>query len=95
MEGVCLRIIEQHYSYAPDSLQPAKKESLSNLYKYLIYKVFEQTTGREKGFKAAKLLWRYLKNDAARHRLIRFKFSLLSRVVATILIPAYQPKLDL
>ncbi|WP_009632266.1 glycosyltransferase [Synechocystis sp. PCC 7509] len=94
MEAVSLQIIEQHYSQGSKFLQPAKKESLSNLYKYLIYKVFEEPTGRGKGFKAAKLLWLYLKKDKARHRLIRSKFSLLSKVVATIVIPNYQPKLD-
>lgn len=94
MEAVCLRIIKQHYSRGANSLQPGKKQSLINLYRYLIYKVFEERTGREKGFKAAKLLLLYLKNDSDRQRLIRSKFSLLSKVVATIVMPSHQPKLD-
>lgn len=94
MEAVSLRIIEQHYNQGSKSFKSSKKVSLCNLYKYLIYKVFEEPTGREKGFKAAKLLWLYLKNDTDRHRLIRSKFSLLSKVIATIILPSHQPNLD-
>ena len=94
MESVCLRIIKQHYSQGADSLQSGKKQSLLNLYRYLIYKLFEEQTGREKGLKSAKLLWLYLKNDSDRYRLIRTKFSLLSKVIATIVLPSHQPRLD-
>lgn len=94
METVSLQIIEHHYSQAPKHLQPLKKESLTTLYQYLIYKVFEESIGRQKGIKAGKLLWSYIKNDTSKYWQIRFKFSLLSKVIATILIPTYQPKLS-
>lgn len=94
MEAVCLQIIEQQYSQAPKTLQPLKAESLNTLYKYLIYKVFEEHVGRQKGIRAGKLLWGYIKNDPSKHRRFRFKFSLLSKVVKTILVPNYQPVLQ-
>lgn len=40
-EAACLRVIEQAFAQAPDSLQQLKKPSLANLYKYLTFKVLE------------------------------------------------------
>jgi len=94
MEAVCLQIIEQQYSQAPKPIQSLKTESLTILYQYLIYKVFEEPAGRQKGIRAGKLLWGYIKNDPSRHRRFRFKFSLLSKVVKTILLPNYQPAIQ-
>lgn len=94
MEAVSLQIIEKYYRQAPKHLQSLKRESIDNLYKYLIYKVFEEQRGRQKGIKAGKLLWRYIKNDPFKYQRIRFKFSLLTKVIATIILPAHQPKLD-
>jgi hypothetical protein len=91
MEAVSLRIINQYYSQAPQHIQSSKKESLSSLYQYLIYKVFEEPAEPQKGLKAGKLLWGFIKNDTSKHRQFRLKFSLLSKVVATILLPKYQP----
>ncbi len=94
MEVVSLKIIEQHYSQAPEHLQGLKGESLALLYQYLIHKVFEESVGQQKGVKASKLLWSYIKNDKSKYRRVRLKFSLLSKVVATTLVPAYQPDLN-
>lgn len=94
MEAVSLQIIEHYYSQAPKHLQPLRNESLTTLYQYLIYKVLAESVGRHKGIKAGKLFWGYIKNDTSKHRRIRFKFSMLSKVIATILIPNYQPKLN-
>lgn len=94
MEVVSLQIIEEYYRQAPERLQSLKRESLDNLYQYLIYKVFEEQTGRQKGIKAGKLLWGYIKNDPFKYRRIRFKLSLLTKVIATIIFPSHQPKLD-
>ncbi len=93
-EAGALQVIKQAFSQAPTNLQPIKMESVGNLYKHLIYKVLEESTGRQKGFKAAKLFWRYLKNDPASHRLMRLKLSLLSKIIPTIFLPSYQPNLE-
>ncbi len=94
MEKVSLQIIEYYYNQAPKYLQSQKRESLTTLYQYLIYKVLEEPVGRQKGIKAGKLLWGYIKNDTSRYRQIRLKFSLLSKVIATIILPSYQPELN-
>jgi len=94
MEAACLRVIERAYSQAPASLQHLKKETLGFLYNYLLSKTLEGPPGRQKGLQAAKLLWNYVTNGCSRHRLLRFKLSLLSKVMATLLLPARQPQLD-
>ncbi len=94
MEAVSLRIINQYYSQAPQDIQYQKKESLASLYQYLINKVFEEPARRQKGIKAGKLLWGYIKNDTSKHRRVRLKFSLLSKVIAVIVAPTYQPELN-
>ena len=94
MEAGFLKVLERAYSQAPESLQELKKESLSIFYKYVIYQAFDSFPGRQKGLKAASRLWRYIRNDCSRHRMIRFKLSLLSKVVASIVLPSHQPQQD-
>lgn len=94
MEAVSLRIINQYYRQASQDIQYQKKESLASLYQYLINKVFEEPARRQKGIKAGKLLWGYIKNDTSKHRRVRLKFSLLSKVIAVIVTPTYQPELN-
>ncbi len=94
MEAESLKVLERAYSQAPESLQYLKKQSLAIFYKYVIYKTFEGIPGRQKGLKAAILLWHYIRNDCSRLRRVRLKLSLLSKVVATILLPSHQPQLD-
>jgi len=82
MEAACLRVIERAYSQAPASLQHLKPETLGFLYNYLLSKVLEGPPGRQKVLTAARLFWHYFTNDCSRYRLVRFKLSLLSKVVA-------------
>jgi glycosyltransferase involved in cell wall biosynthesis len=94
MEAGCLQVIERAYRQAPASLQHRKKETLGFLYKYLIFKAFEGSPARHKSLQAVKLLWHYITNDCSRYRLVRLKLSLLSKVVATILLPSHQPQIE-
>jgi len=94
MEAEFLKVLDRAYSQAPESLQHLKKQTLSIFYKYAIYKAFETLPERQKGLEAAKLLWHYVTYDCSRHRLIRYKLSLLSKVLAKILLPSHQPLLD-
>ena len=93
MEAGCLQVIERAYTQAPDSLQHLKKQSFAFLYKFLLFKAFQGSPGRQKGLKAANVLWRYIRNDPSRHRLVRLKLTLLSKVVATILLPSHQAQI--
>ncbi len=94
LENSCLKVLEQAYARAPKSLHHLKKESFSILYKYLIYRTFEIYPKNKKGFEAAKLFWRYIKNDKSPHRLIRFKCSLFSTILIAIVFPDRQLVLD-
>ena len=93
-EAASLQFIEQAYAQAPESLQHLKKECFGFLYQYLIYKALEGSPGRQKGLKAAKLLWNYIKNAPSRHRLLRLKFSLLLKIMVAILLPHRRLQLD-
>jgi len=84
MEAASLRVIERAYSQAPTSLQHLKKQTLVFFYNYLISKALEGSPEHHKGLKAAELFWNYVTNDRPQYRLVRFKLSLLSKVVATI-----------
>lgn len=94
MEIASLRVIERAYSQAPESLQYLKKQSLGFLYKYLMSKAFAEPSRPQKALKAVKVLWNYIKNDPSPLRLGRLKLSLLSKVVATSLIPSYQAQIE-
>ena len=93
-EAESLQFIERAYAQAPESLQHLKKECLGFLYQYLIYKALEGSPGRQKGLKAAKLLWHYIKNASSRHRLLRLKLSLLLKIMVAILLPHRPLQLD-
>jgi glycosyltransferase involved in cell wall biosynthesis len=93
-EAASLQFIERAYAQAPESLQHLKKECFGFLYQYLIYKALEGSPGRQKGLKAAKLLWHYIKNAPSRHRLLRLKFSLLLKIMVAILLPHRPLQLD-
>ena len=93
-EADSIQFIEQAYAQAPESLQHLKKECFGFLYQYLIYKALEGSPGRQKGLKAAKLLWNYIKNAPSRHRLLRLKFSLLLKIMVAILLPHRRLQLD-
>ncbi len=94
METEFLKVLERAYSQAPESLQHLKNQALEIFYKYVIYRAFEVFPGRQKGWKAANLLWHYLKSDRTRHRRLRSKLSLLSKILTTILRPAHQPQME-
>jgi hypothetical protein len=93
-EAASLQFIERAYAQAPESLQYLKKECFGFLYQYLIYKALEVSPGRQRGLKAAKLLWHYIKNSPSRHRLLRLKLSLLLKIMVAILLPHRPLQLD-
>lgn len=90
LEGQALKVIERGFEQAPESLQHLKKHSLTNLYIYLTRKALEGSPGREKGLKAARFFWHYFKNDPSRFQKMRFKLSLLSKIVSATLLPPRQ-----
>ena len=62
-ERLCLTVIDQAFSHAPKSLQHLKKYSISNLYKYLTFKILAGSLNRQKGLTAARCFWYSVKNN--------------------------------
>ncbi len=63
MASACVRVIEHNFNQAPASLQHLKMHSFANLYKYLIFRCFEQFPTRSRALVAAKFLWGAVSND--------------------------------
>lgn len=58
-----LKVIEQAFTQAPESLQYLKKHSFANLYKYLTFKAVEAFPERRRAIIAKHFLWNSVKND--------------------------------
>ncbi|MBD2167457.1 glycosyltransferase [Calothrix membranacea FACHB-236] len=63
LENACLTVIEKAFNQAPSYLQYLKRHSLSNIYKYLLYKALEGTPKRSKTIIAAKFLCKVISYD--------------------------------
>lgn len=88
-EKQCLKVIEQAFTQAPESLQHLKKHSIANLYKYLTFKVLAGSLERHKGISAARLLWLCLKNNPS---LLRQHPKLMSIVLVKIVVVIVLPE---
>ncbi|MFB2895268.1 glycosyltransferase [Aerosakkonemataceae cyanobacterium BLCC-F50] len=87
MEQVSLRIIEQRYAEAPESIQHLKWYSLGNRYKYLVFKALEGLPVRQRGLTAIRLLWQAVKYDPVllQRRII---WKVLLRIAITVILPS-------
>lgn len=56
MESSCLKVIDQAFEEAPESLQYLKRDSLANIYKYLTYKSLFGIPDRSKCFSATRFI---------------------------------------
>lgn len=77
LEAACLKVIERAFNQAPEELQPLKKRSLSEIYKYLTFKCLEGPSTRQKSLQAARYFWRSLNADSS--------IMTQSRVIAVVL----------
>lgn len=86
LESSCLRVIEKAFNQADESIQPLKKYSIANIYKYLIYKSLEGCPEPKKGWNAIKFLWGALRNqpDLLGKRII---WKVFFKIVVMILLP--------
>ncbi|EAW35914.1 glycosyltransferase [Lyngbya sp. PCC 8106] len=78
-----LRVIEKAYSQAPQSVQYLKKESLADLYKYLLWKTLAGSK-QHKGLQAIRYLWNYTQNES--HLLSQFPFVLKMSIKSLLAI---------
>ena len=76
-----LQVIEKAFAIAPDSLQPLKRISLSNHYKYHICKALEGSPTKDQSWLATQYLWQAIRNDPA-----FFKTRVIWKVILKILV---------
>ncbi|HEY9905481.1 MAG TPA: glycosyltransferase [Candidatus Sericytochromatia bacterium] len=63
LEAGCLQVINRAFAQAPETLQPLKRDSLANLYKYLTSKALEGPPERRRSLVAALFLGQAIRND--------------------------------
>ena len=86
LEAGCLQVINRAFTQAPESLQPLKRYSLANLYKYLTSKALEGDPERPKSLAATRFLWQAVINDPSLLR-TRVFLKVLFKIAAITLLP--------
>lgn len=91
LEVNCLRVIERNFSQAPEVLQTLRKKSISNIYKYLIFKTFEGAYSYQKGWQSLVFLFKLIKNEPSfcQNKII---IKLLLKATVIILLPSHQSR---
>lgn len=79
----CLRVIEKAYSQAPQSVQHLKKQSLADLYKYLLWKTLASAQ-KHQSLLAVRLLWNYTRNESHFSTEFLFIFKMLVKSIRAI-----------
>ncbi|MCX7592214.1 MAG: glycosyltransferase [Fischerella sp.] len=87
-EKACLKVLDKAYNDSPKYLQNLRKQSLTNLYKYLTCKAMEKPFNRQKGSVAARFLWKYVINDASRLDHIKLTLKLFLKIVLIATLPS-------
>ncbi|MGK7900454.1 MAG: glycosyltransferase [Hormoscilla sp.] len=88
-ERECLKVIERAFNQAPASLQHLKKESITNIYQYLIFRSLEGSPNRSSSLVGAGYLWKTVRFRPSilwrRRRLMAIVF--LKILVGTLIPP--------
>jgi glycosyltransferase involved in cell wall biosynthesis len=93
LEVDSLKVIEQAFNQAPESLQHLKKQALANLYIYLTFKSSEGSPSREQGLRAARCLWHTIHNDpSVLRRRSRLMAIVMLKILAAIILPSQSVK---
>ena len=83
-EQACLTVINRAFEKAPDSLQHLKRQTLAQLYKYLIFKALEGPPGKEKGWVAGKCLWRAVQYNPSLLKQHKVIVSVMLKIVTAL-----------
>jgi hypothetical protein len=89
-EAQCLRVIDKAFNQAPVSLAHLKKQSLANLYQYLLFRGLVGPLDRQTGWAAARCLFQALRNDLSALKRSRLFLIVSLKIVAAILLPPQQ-----
>lgn len=90
-EKASLKVIEKAFAQAPEALQYLKRYSISNLYKYLTFRVLVGSLERQKALTAAYCFWYAVKNNPAilsQHP--KLMFIVMLKIMAGVLLPNKQ-----
>jgi glycosyltransferase involved in cell wall biosynthesis len=86
-EAQCLKVIEQSFKQAPESLAHLKKQSLAHLYQYLTFRLLAAPLERQTGWTAARCLFLAVKNDVSILKRSRLMLIVSLKILAAILLP--------
>ena len=87
LETASLQVISKAFERSPQSLQYLKRYSVSNLYKYLSFRVLEAPPERKRGLTATRLVWQAVKNDPVLLQK-RVMLKILFKITVMILLPS-------
>ncbi|WP_026733063.1 glycosyltransferase [Fischerella sp. PCC 9605] len=87
-EKACLKVLDKAYNGSSKDLQHLRKQSLTNLYKYLTCKAMDKPFNRRKGLAAARFLWKYVINNSSRIYSTKLTLKLLFKIVFIMILPS-------
>lgn len=89
-ESQCLKVLEREFNGVPASLAHLKKQSLANLYQYLLFRGLEGSLDRQIGLTAARCLFQAVRHDLS---LLKTRSRLMAivslKIMAAILLPPH------
>jgi glycosyltransferase involved in cell wall biosynthesis len=87
-ERECLKFIEKAFKSAPESLQHLKRKTLAELYKYLMWKIFQQQPHHKQGLILIKYLINYSTHEPEWNKEIKFIWIMFIKSLITLILPS-------
>ncbi len=87
-ERECLKVIEKAFKSAPESLQPLKRKTLAELYKYLMWKIFQQQPSPKQGLILMEYLINYSTHEPEWKKEIKFILIMFIKSLITLILPS-------
>ncbi|SKB12237.1 Glycosyl transferase, group 2 family protein [Planktothrix sp. PCC 11201] len=87
-ERECLKVIEKAFKFAPESLQPLKRKTLAELYKYLMWKIFQQQPSHKQGLILMEYLINYSTHEPEWKKEIKFILIMFIKSLTTLILPS-------
>ncbi len=87
-ERECLKVIEKAFEQAPESLQSLKRKTLAQLYKYLMWKIFQQQPNPKQCLILMEYLINYSTHEPEWKKEIKFIFIMFIKSLTTLILPS-------
>lgn len=91
MEFGSLRVIEQAFREAPESLQPLKREVLASRYQYFTLKALEGALERRLGIAAARYFWTAIRHDPSWLKRSKLMLVIWAKIAIAVLFSPQKP----